>query len=364
MASIKKLANGSYQATVFIGRDSKGKQLRKYITKPTMKECKAAARELEQEIEEKRFINVDNVRMAAWMEKWLELNKESLAPSTFLGYKMYVEVHFNPYFGQLKLSQINEIHIKEYMNAKLKELSSTTVRKHMLILRRILEDALKHKSPCKDIKIPNKDDYKPTVLSEDDFKAIHDSVKDDPVMGLRDEGVILLAAWCGLRRGEIFALKWDDIDWKKFTLRIDESRSISEEGYIDKKPKSKNGLRTIVVPEYLIRVLELYRKSLKKITERIFPIRPDHFSSYFAKMVKTRNLPSIRFHDLRHYHASWLYKQGIPDHYAAQRLGHDIHVLKGIYQHLDMDVKSDIDNLIRSNFDEKKDKPFAQTVEK
>lgn len=342
MASIRKLPNGHYQATIYVGRDANGKQIRKYVTRPTLRECKAAAREIEQEIEEGRFVNVQNTRLSTWMDKWLELNKERLSPSTFVSYKAYVDVHFKPAFGNLKLNQINEIHIKQYMNDKLKELSTTTVRKHMFVLRRILEDALKHKNPARNIKIPAPNEYKPHVLTDEEFQKVHNAVK-----GTRDEIIVLLAAWCGLRRGEIFALKWDDINWQEGTIRIDESRAISENGYVDKQPKSKNGLRTVVAPEYLINLLAQYRKEQKRITKRIFPIRPDHYSSYFANLVRKKNLPNIRFHDLRHYHATWLYNQGIPDHYAAQRLGHDIHVLKGIYQHLNVDRKKEIDNRIR-----------------
>lgn len=342
MASFKKRPNGTYQATIFVGRDINGKQMFKYVTKPTLKECKAAAREIEQEIEEKRFIDVGNTRFSTWMDKWLELNKGRLSPSTFVSYKIYVDVHFKPEFKNLKLNQINELHIKQYMNDKLKKLSSTTVRKHILVLRRILEDILKNKNPARDIKVPSPDEYLPYVLTDAEFQVIHEAVK-----GTRDEIIILLAAWCGLRRGEIFALKWDDIDWNGGNIRIDESRSISEKGYVDKKPKSKKGLRLIVIPNDLLELLKEHRKKLKKVEEHIFPIRPDHYSSYFAELIRKKNLPKIRFHDLRHYHATWLYEQGIPDHYAAERLGHDIQVLKGIYQHLKVDRKAEIDDNIR-----------------
>jgi integrase len=257
---------------------------------------------------------------------------------------MYVDKHFKPYFKNLKLNQINEIHVKQYINDKLKDLSPTTVRKHFLILRRMLQDVLKHKNPAKDIKPPTKEDYKPHVLTDGEFKKIHDFFK-----GHKYEPIILLAAWCGLRRGEIFALKWDDIDWEKAILRIDEASCITKEGnYIDKKPKSKNGLREIIVPDYLLDLLFKIRKSQKKIKPRIFNIRPDQCSSFFAQKIRENDLPPIRFHDLRHYHATWLYKQGIPDQYAAQRLGHDIQVLKGIYQHLDVDRQTELDEKVKS----------------
>lgn len=350
MASIKKISNGKFQATVFIGRDANGKQMKKKITRDTEKECKNAARELEQEVQDKRYINLDNIRLSAWMDKWLELNENRLSPSTFVSYRMYADVHLKN-LGALKLSQINEIHIKQYMNDKLKQLSPTTVRKHMFVLKEMLHDALKHKSPMTDISLPQQEKYKPKVPTKKEFESIHAALK-----GTRDEILILLAAWCGLRRGEIFAMKWDDIDWVNQTIRIDEAMAISKNGFIEKLPKSKNGLRTIAAPEYLISLLDRHRKKQKEITERIFNIRPDHYSSYFAELIRKNELPKIRFHDLRHYHASWMYTQGVPDHYAAQRLGHDIHVLKSIYQHLDMDIKNDIDNIIRGNFGEQKDK--------
>lgn len=342
MASIKKLPNGTYQATIYVGRDAQGKQIRKYVTRSGWKECRKAAREMEQEIAESKYVDVDKIRFSTLMDKWLDLNQNTIAPSTYLSYKMYVDVHFKPYFKNIRIDKLTEIHIKSYMNEKLKVLSHTTVRKHMLILNRMLEDILKHKNPAKDIKVPQPDEYTPYVLTDDEFKLIHESVKDT-----RDEPIVLLAAWCGLRRGEIFALEWEDIDFKKGTININKSRSITEEGFKDKTPKSKNGLRTIVMPEELAEVLKQYRNKKGKISGHLFEVRPDTYTNYFKSFIEKNNLPPIRFHDLRHYHASWLYNQGIPDLYAAQRLGHDIHVLKGIYQHLNVDRKTSIDEAIR-----------------
>jgi integrase len=402
MASkVKKLLSGKFQIVVFIGRDANGKQLKKKITRDSEKEVKTVARELEQEIEERRYTNMVNMRASVWFDKWLELNCNRLSPSTYLSYKMYVKTHFKPAFGSFKLGQIRELHVKQYINDKLEFLSPTYVRKHIFVLREIFYEALKTKSPCRDIEIPKAEKYKPYVLTEKEFQQIHDTVK-----GTRDEPIILLSAWCGLRLGEIFALKWDDISWKDGVIRIDENKAISEKGYVDKKPKSENGLRNIAAPKELMLILKNYRMNLieaenivigkkknksrkpadrkafrhrfnkairallvkyksdsianvpedKKeefitdlnaIQERLFLMRPDSYSTYFGEMIDDKKLPPIRFHDLRHYHATWMYKQGIPDQYAAQRLGHDIKTLKGIYQHLELETKTEIDEMIR-----------------
>lgn len=391
MASIKKLPNGRFQAVVFVGRDARRKQDKRKKTFDSEKEAKNWARDLEQEIEERRYTNMDNTRASVWFDNWLELNCNRLSPSTFLSYKLYIEKHFKPAFGAFKLGQIRELHIKQYINDKLMHLSSTTVRKHIFVLREIFHDALKLKSPCRDIDVPKPEKYKPYVLSEKEFQLIHDAIK-----GTRDELIVLLGAWCGLRLGEIFALKWDDINWERGSIRIDENMAISEKGYVDKRPKSDNGLRDEVAPQDLMALLKAYRieqakpdtgkkgklpeskkalrkwtnmllkkygsksieelpeeqkeaflEELKEMQGRIFLMRPDSYSTYFGKLIDDKKLPPIRFHDLRHYHASWMYKQGIPDQYAAQRLGHDIKTLKGIYQHLGLETKTEMDEVIR-----------------
>jgi len=357
MASIKKRPNGTYQATIYTGRDANGKQLFKYVTRPTMKECKAAAREIEQELEEGTFVHVENIRVTAWIEKWLELNRNGFSPGTFVLYKMYYNAHYKPYFGQLKLNQLTEIHIRQFMNEKQRTLANSTVKRIMTNLKRILEDALKQKSPARDIKLPKEEKYVPKVPTDKEMQIIHDAVK-----GTRDEPIVLLASWCGLRRGEIFALKWNDIDWEKGKLRVDESYSINDKKeYEDKKPKSDNGIREVIVPAYLLGVLGALRKNQTAISQRIFNLRPDYYSGYFGELIDRKKLPDIRFHDLRHYHASWLYSRGVPDQYAAQRLGHDISILKSVYQHLGLDRQMEIDENIRNMFDEKSKKKSKKT---
>lgn len=368
MASFKKRKrkDGKYvwQATIYTGRDANGKQLFEYVTRDGEKECKKEARRIEQELDEGTFLHVGNIRVSAWVEKWLELNKNRLSPSTFALYRTYQKNHFTPFFERFKLSQLNEIHIKQFMNEKQKTLTQASVRRIMSTLKRILEDALKHKSPARDIKLPQEEKYVPRVPTDKEMGQIHDAIR-----GTRDEPIVLISAWCGLRRGEIFALKWDDLNWDTGMLRVDESYCLTEDhAYVDKRPKSENGLREVVVPEYLLNLLDNLRisqgKKSKSINRRIFSMRPDSYSSYWAEFVREKGLPQIRFHDLRHYHASWLYARGVPDQYAAKRLGHDIKILKGIYQHLGLDRQVEIDDKVRNLFNPKKDQAEAEDAGK
>lgn len=358
MASIRKNANGTYSATIYVGRDINGKMLRKYITRDSWKECKDAARELEQEIANKSLNNLSMMKMSDYMDKWLEINKPLLASTTIKAYKMYIERHFKPAFGNMRVNKITDMHIKKYIADKMTELSSTTVRKHFFTLSKMFYDALKSKSPCIDIKPPKNNDFKPVIPTEVEFEQIHQAFKE---IGPQEEAIILLAGWCGLRRGEIFALKWDDINEEQGTIRIDEAVALKEEGYeFDyKQPKSHNGIRTIVAPDYLIKLLKELKqlkpkkknkKDNKDIQHEVFTYNPHTFTKKYIKIIKEKGLPKVRFHDLRHYHASLLYKNNVPDLYAAERLGHDIWVLKKIYQHLGLEEKKELDEKVKKIF--------------
>lgn len=362
MASINKRSNGTYRARIYIGKDSNGKQQFKSVTRQTLKECKAAAREIEQQYAEGKLTNVDNIRITEWIKNWLEIHSNKYSPSTKSLYQGYLKNYYRPFFKQMKFKDMREIHLKKFANELLGKQSSTSVRRILSCLRPIFYDALKGKSPFNDFKLPKEEkvDYS-DVPTQETFKKIHNAVK-----GTRDEPIILLAAWCGLRREEIFALKPNDLDFKNNTIRIDETYVINEQGdyEIKETTKSENGMREISAPPYLMNLIlnviqngfELknkkkenivYIKDLQKKDEKlIFPMRPDSYTSYLAELSSKKNMPKIRLHFLRHYHATWLYEHDVPDHVAADRLGHDIRVLKEVYQHLGVEKKKQVNKKI------------------
>ena len=368
MASIRKIDKTTWEVTVYVGRDAKGIMQRKYATCRSEKEAKEKARELEGDKAKRDLSNISMMKMTDWMDAWLEVNRPLLAPTTIKAYTMYIEKHFIPELGKMKLCDITDMHIKSYIADKLADLSPTTVRKHFFTLQKILRDGLKHGSPMVGIKPPKKNDYKPTVPTEDEFKQIRQTFA---TISMEHEAVILLAGWCGMRRGEIFALKWDDINDKEGFIRIDEALALTEEEYKfeAKAPKSVNGIRVIAAPDYLIALLGRIKKQTsppKKRKKRVvqiedkrkaadisplvFTITPGSWSNLYVKVTKNNKLPKIRFHNLRHYHASLLYKNNVPDLYAAERLGHDIGVLKGIYQHLGLKQRQEIDDKVKGLF--------------
>jgi integrase len=359
MASIRKNKSGTYTATVYVGRDESGKQLRQYITRQTWHECREAAIELESEIVSRTLTNMAGYRVSDYMDKWLEANRGMMAPSTYQTYRIYVNKHFRPFFKRLRVRDVTEMHIKQYITEKQKTLASIYVRKHFFTLSKMFRDALKHKSPCAGIRAPAIDEYKPRVPSEKEFEKIHEAFKE---VGLEEEIIVLLAGWCGLRRGEIFGLRLDDPDFRSGKIKIDEAVAIQAESsrFAHKKPKSANSIREVAAPDYLMGLLwEQKKRRLQNLVGfkgedieslPLLTLNPYTFSKIYRETIKAAKLPRIRLHDLRHYHASLLYKHNVPDHYAADRLGHDIWVLKKIYQHLGLEEKEELDEKVRGLF--------------
>ncbi|MCL1789980.1 MAG: site-specific integrase [Peptococcaceae bacterium] len=351
MATFVKILNKNgrvkaWQAQIYLGYDERGKQVKKYVNRPTQKEAREAAKALEKKYGSNKNYGTLKMKFGDYADEWIALNRSRLAPSTVVLYVGYVKNHFKPAFGSMRLDQITELHIRRWMARKLETHVQNTARKLFFILREMLHDVLKDGTPCKDIQPPPKGKHKPYIPTEEEFEKMRKDVK-----GTKYEIIILLAAWCGLRRGEIFALEWNDINWANGTIKIDEALSISEgEGYVAKDPKSDNGFRGIAVPDELMALLQEWRSKQKVIKKRIFSGRPDNFSSTFIELREQYRWPPSRFHDLRHYHASWMYNKGIPDHYAAQRLGHDIQTLKSIYQHIGLEQKADLDSQIKGLF--------------
>jgi integrase len=364
MASIKKLPNGTFQATVYVGRDASGRMLREYFTRRTRREAADAARIREQEIADGDVTSYATMSLKAFQALWLDLYGPRLSPSTERAYRMYERVHITPALGDIKLNKLNAMHLQQYfINKEKTTLSSNTLRRHYFYLSRILKTALKHKSPLLDVDPPSEANYTPVLLTQEMYPVIRQLLSNTEL-----ELPFLLASMCGLRAGEICALRWNDIQTRDSTemrdgtqahitmtyIRIDESLVVNAKGstYTTKGPKSKRGVRVIAAPESVVACLARYPRGGDE--DRIYVMRPDSLGKKWHKWLTTQpkelHLPQIRFHDLRHYHATRLWMEGFSDKYAAARLGHDEWVLRKKYQHMEESYLTETDKAVLSAF--------------
>lgn len=328
------------------------------------KELQAKITDLEYEVNNNLYLNETNETMEQYLKKWLKIYAdENLEETTRELYEMYVKVHVNPFFGNFKIKEIRPMQIQEFFNEKMKDvelengkikkgLSKNTLGKLHSFLNRAFDDAITNRTikynPCQGVKKPKKTKYKPAICSEDSFYKLLEITK-----GTFDEIMILLAGICGLRRGEIFGLRFVDIDFKNSQITIAQTKVRMNGKWIIKKPKSETSSRTFSVPAFVTNTINNYLTSLKVVPEEVFEkFQPDAYSKHFKELLDTHEIQKLRFHDLRHFNAIVMLKYGVSDKVASGRLGHSqVQITREIYQHVLPDMDKQASNIIEGAFD-------------
>lgn len=162
---------------------------------------------------------------------------------------------------------------------------------------------------------------------------------------------VMVAASTGMRRGEVLALRWRDIDLDAGALRVTQVVELTTKGIAVKEPKTDRSRRTIALPARLVQELRSHRKDQSELRlklglgkderDLVFPSwdwtvrNPSYFSKEFSREVAAAKLPHVTFHGLRHTHITHLPRSGIPVHVVSARAGHaNPTVTLNIYAHL------------------------------
>ncbi len=322
----------------------------------TKKECENAMNELIIKMEKGEYVEYKDITLREYLSMWLESKKDNLKLTTYSFYKNIIEDRINPILGSIMLSKLKPLHIQEFLNhyAGNKDITSTTVKHYFTTLNTALNQAVKWQlipnNPCSAVKSPRREKTEMKVLTPEDVNKLLNSVKNGKYGTMFMP--ILLAVACGLRRGEIVALKWEDIDLENETIRIDESSAMRVDGKnIITDTKTEKSQRTISLPPFIIPILKDHKKQQAENKLKLGPeyknnsfvccwpngaeLTPNYITHTFKKVLKEAGLPDMRFHDLRHTNATLMLLQGINVKVISERLGHSsIDVTLDIYSHI------------------------------
>jgi integrase len=167
--------------------------------------------------------------------------------------------------------------------------------------------------------------------------------------GNRIYPIVALAIATGMRRGELLALRWQDVDLEHGVISVERSL---DEAFRIRKPKSKHGRRTISLPLSAVELLRQHRKAQLELrlhlgmgkpeSEALVfcdhegkPISPNYLSIMWRRAIAGLNIPQVKFHALRHSHASALIAAGVDVVKVSRRLGHgSATITLNVYAHL------------------------------
>ena len=276
--------------------------------------------------------------------------------------------HILPVFANRKIGSINSLEINEfikdlklkktnYANRENHKLSNGTIEKIYHIFHTVIQYAYENdiieKNPCDKVKLNLKKQNDSTIhyYTVDEYNHLLEELQKEDI---NKRVAIEIAIKTGLRRSEIFGLKWTDIDFATSMLSVNKTRQKSQSKMYEMATKTYSSIRTISIPDSLCDLLKEYHKTHNK--EYILEdLDYDNLTAWFRYWQEKHYLPRIKFHDLRHTHATLLLSQGVDIKTIQKRLGHsDISTTLNVYAHSvqELDQKaSQIFDKLRQNCD-------------
>lgn len=342
---MKKRTDGRYCKQVLIGYSPNGKRKMQTIYGKTIKEVEKKERELRQALSSGTYIEETKTTVGEWATIWLDTYKRGLKSNTYNVYKYCISAHFSE-IACVKLSDLKLAHLQSIVNKLIRdnnhraaEIFKSTVSQ---MLDKAIDNELLAKNIAKKIELPKRQKLQKRALENDEITEIL-SLNISPKVRC----FIKIMLYCGLRRGEAWALTKNDVDLQQKTISVNKTVYFdTTEGRQTKlgTPKSRSSNRIIPIPDVLLDDLIKHIETLHG--EHLFEIDGKLMKDYqFQKMwnefitiyrADVANPKSdITPHIFRHTYATMLYNAGVDIKTAQYLLGHaTIQMTLDIYTHL------------------------------
>jgi integrase len=264
-------------------------------------------------------------------------------PSTIEACSYWLRIHIVDFFGPTPVGEITRDDVRAFAAAlerkglAPKSRANALGTLHSLIEFAIDEDWMVGENPVKRVKKPAPSETDPDVhfLETEEVEALLRAVPDDP-LGRVERVMYLTAAMTGMRQGELFALRWRDVDWSTRRIRVRRNFVRGEFG----TPKSKRSSRSVPLASRVATELELLSQDspYKKDDDLVFahpatgtPIDRSKLLKRFKAALHRADVRAVRFHDLRHTFGTRMAAQGMPMRVLQELMGHRDFKTKLIY---------------------------------
>lgn len=364
--------SGTWQLLYDLPRKADGK--RRQTSKTVHCTEKQANRELariEEEILRGTYCEPTKMNLEQYLDEWLDkYARQNVSRKTFQEYERMAKKYIVPELGHIPLQKLMPLHFVEYQSKMLESgsllkdggLSPQTVEHHHQLLHSALNQAvdwlLIGKNPIERVKPPKVEPYKPNIISASCLTMLLKAAEETDLYV-----PIIIAFATGMRRGEIVGLKWEQVDFDASSIDVIQKVEQVKEGLFFGPPKSRSGIRGILMPELLTEVLK--RHKIEQLKRRLLMgsayhdndlvcpapdgqvCPPDRLSKQFSTLidrigVQNLGVTDFRLHDLRHNMATRLEDKGVNLKETSQRLGHaDVATTLRYYVHSSAESQKD-----------------------
>ncbi len=369
----------SWKVRIELPKEINGKRKQKsYTVYGNRKDAEIFLTEKLRELDTGLLVDTKKMTFGEYLDYWLkEYCYNNLSINTIEGYEQYINKHIKSSLGNIQLDKLKPLQLQSFYSEKLENgkingkggLSKQTVRTLHRIIHGALTQAVKWQLVVRNVadcvEPPKPKKYEAKFLNDEQTNLLIEKAKNSDIYI-----PIIIAIYTGMRRGEVLGLSWQNVNFDKKYIRVVQELSCTKQGLKILPPKTNKSIRNIAIPDTLVKILKKHKAEQMKnkllLGEEYqnfdmvctYPngklFYPKRFSAKFNELLNKNGLPVIRFHDLRHSHASLLVKLGIQPKVISERLGHsNIGITMDLYSHLyeevDREVADVFDTLIKIN---------------
>jgi integrase len=366
---LKERSPGHWAIVIDLQDKVTGKRRRKWHSfKGNKRQAQEECARLINEIRSRTYVEATKETVAQFLERWVADIKPTVSPRTYHRYAEICRRNIVPLLGTIALAKLQPSDITSAY-AKAQEIGTTAKGplspQSVVHMHRVLKQALgpvrweriHRASEDRRVKPPKVRKALMTTYDTTQTAALLDALR-----GERIYIPVVLAVLCGMRRGEIAALRWKTVDLTAGQIAVVQSAEQTKTVVRYKEPKSGRA-RTVALPALALEELRMHRLKQAeellrlgiRLTDDTFvcaredglPMQPDSFTHDWDRKIATTDLPRIRFHDLRHTHATLLLASGVHPKIASERLGHSkVGITLDLYSHVLPNMQADAAALV------------------